>query len=821
MSSSSRCPAFFVMWLSKRVVTILALGISQRFFRLRLMANFNTPYNVERDGQIEFFDNFGIPYDEDNSVLVDYTDGVFNGNILEFKKDIPNTNEVLFQAIKYLSRMRVHGESVPATIILIDLNSTLAYVFHSSDFRKEIHKIYIGASSKKNKGFFSNATAEKLNYSIDAESARLKKILKGTKKNPEEMYIPIDIDENCIVGWSERYYKELPNASKGDFIGDTNGTAIKLTGEIRKPRHFEGLITPYKGKSNERFKFLMDCLNDRLSKKELGAYYTPVIYARQAAEFVMEAIRRVPEGNDYIILDRSAGTGNLEASLIGLKDAKGDDIIKHCVVSTYEYYEYKVLQERIGDLVKEIIPPTEANVIYSNGKVSNADATSEDFIKNPTISEFLDDENCSIILFENPPFQDSSAITFVEDGNPSKRAQTTRKDSFVSKEFKKEIVELGLGGQQAVARDIMNLFIWSAFKYYLRQPTDSYILFSPVKYYKNIHLVDKRFMGGYAFNRDHFHASPSVISCIYWSNEDKPKSESILLQTYDIDTYKNAIVREEEHDLQVPKVYNNISDLSDKREDSTDIESITSIAVVGADGYEKKDWVYSKGRKPKYNDNIIAYMVSKSFMIDSKQYNLVRTNFDTGLKNSYGFWLRKDNFLEKLPMFVAKLLPMDKWYEKEVYFTTSDKGAAYVHDRNFLKTCLIYTCLSNQNKCVSFYGSDERYYRNELCFDYGTLASETLNEFELDSDEENLMYLWRKILSEAHTTNNYNNVYSYGVYQISEELNTFQIEGTGRNKHKVYDYVDLNGDLNSLRENLKTYYRSHILDKMFKYELVK
>ena len=785
------------------------------------MANFNTPYNVERDGQIEFFDNFGIPYDEDNSVLVDYTDGVFNGNILEFKKDIPNTNEVLFQAIKYLSRMRVHGESVPATIILIDLNSTLAYVFHSSDFRKEIHKIYIGASSKKNKGFFSNATAEKLNYSIDAESARLKKILKGTKKNPEEMYIPIDIDENCIVGWSERYYKELPNASKGDFIGDTNGTAIKLTGEIRKPRHFEGLITPYKGKSNERFKFLMDCLNDRLSKKELGAYYTPVIYARQAAEFVMEAIRRVPEGNDYIILDRSAGTGNLEASLIGLKDAKGDYIIKHCVVSTYEYYEYKVLQERIGDLVKEIIPPTEANVIYSNGKVSNADATSEDFIKNPTISEFLDDENCSIILFENPPFQDSSAITFVEDGNPSKRAQTTRKDSFVSKEFKKEIVELGLGGQQAVARDIMNLFIWSAFKYYLRQPTDSYILFSPVKYYKNIHLVDKRFMGGYAFNRDHFHASPSVISCIYWSNEDKPKSESILLQTYDIDTYKNAIVREEEHDLQVPKVYNNISDLSDKREDSTDIESITSIAVVGADGYEKKDWVYSKGRKPKYNDNIIAYMVSKSFMIDSKQYNLVRTNFDTGLKNSYGFWLRKDNFLEKLPMFVAKLLPMDKWYEKEVYFTTSDKGAAYVHDRNFLKTCLIYTCLSNQNKCVSFYGSDERYYRNELCFDYGTLASETLNEFELDSDEENLMYLWRKILSEAHTTNNYNNVYSYGVYQISEELNTFQIEGTGRNKHKVYDYVDLNGDLNSLRENLKTYYRSHILDKMFKYELVK
>ena len=785
------------------------------------MANFNTPYSIERDGQIEFFENFGIPYDNDNSILIDYTDGVYNGNLLEFKKDIPNTNEVLFQAIKYLSKMRIHGESVPATIILVDLNSTLAYVFKSSDFRKEIHKTYTGASSKQNKGFFSHATAEKMNYSVDIESAALKKILKRRKIDPDEMYIPIDIDENCIVGWSERYYRELPNASKGDFIGDTNGTAIRLTGEIRKPRHFEGLITPYKGKSNERFKFLMDCLNDRLSKKELGAYYTPVIYARQAANFVLDAIGRIPKGNDYIILDRSAGTGNLEESLKGLKDNNGDDVIGHCVVSTYEYYEYKVLQERIGDLVREVIPPTEANVVYENGKVSNADATSEDFIKNPIITKYLNDDKCSIILFENPPFQDSSAITFVEDGDPSKRAQTSRKDSFVSKEFKKEIVSMGLGGQQAVARDIMNLFIWSAFKYYLRQPTDSYILFSPVKYFKNIHLVDKRFMGGYAFNRDHFHASPSVISCIYWSNEDEPKSESILLNAYDIDVVKGTIVREKEHDIQVPKVYHNISDLSDKREDSTDNESETSIAVVGADGYEKKDWVYSKGRKPKYNENIIAYMVSKSFMIDSKQYNLVRTNFDTGLKNSYGFWLRRDNFMEKLPMFVAKLLPMDKWYEKEVFFTTSDKGDTYAQDREFLKSCLIYTCLSNQNKCVSFEGSDHRYYRNELCFDYDTLASSTLKDFELDEEEEKLMELWRKILAEAQLTKNYKNGYSYGVYQIGNELNTFRVEGSGRNKHNVYDYVDLNGDLDSLRGNIKNYYKSHILKKMFAYELVK
>lgn len=62
-------------------------------------------YIIERDGQIDFFDNYGIPYNDDNSILIDNTDGVYNGNILEFKLDISNLNKVLFQAIKYLSRI--------------------------------------------------------------------------------------------------------------------------------------------------------------------------------------------------------------------------------------------------------------------------------------------------------------------------------------------------------------------------------------------------------------------------------------------------------------------------------------------------------------------------------------------------------------------------------------------------------------------------------------------------------------------------------------------------------------------------------------------
>lgn len=146
-------------------------------------------------------------------------------------------------------------------------------------------------------------------------------------------------------------------------------------------------------------------------------------------------------------------------------------------------------------------------------------------------------------------------------------------------------------------------------------------------------------------------------------------------------------------DIKVPKVYANISKFSDKRTNTTDVENKHGIAVVGADGYEKKDWKYTQGRQPRFNKEIIAYLVSKGFMIDPKHYTLVRTNFDTALRNSYGFWLRRDNYLEKLPMFVAKLLPIDFWYEKDVYFTTADGGDNYTKDCNFLKACLIYTCL--------------------------------------------------------------------------------------------------------------------------------
>lgn len=774
------------------------------------MANFNTPYKIEREGQMEFFDNYGIPYNDDVSVLVDNTDGIYNGNIFEFKLNISNLNKTLFQAIKYLSRMRIKGESVPATILLVDLNTTTVYVYKSKDYFDAIHKIYTGAASKDNEGFVAGNYDLMLDYSDMAQSAQVKKILKGRKVNPDEMYIPINIDENCIVGWAERYYREKPKASKGDFLGDDTGTAVRITGEIREPKHFRGLINPYVGKTNEKFKYLMDCLNDRLSKKDLGAFYTPLPYAKKAAELVQMAVDRVPEGNDYIILDRCAGTGNLEAALIGLFDRNGDELIEHCVVSTYEYYEYKVLSERIGDLVRDIIPPTEANVEYENGKVANADAMSREYIENSTIRKYVDDPNCTIILFENPPYRDD-----VSD-NSQKRKDVAVREPFVQQELKKVLPSLP-NSNISTARDLSNQFIWSGFKYFMRQATDSYILFSPMKYWKSLGLADKQFGGGYLFNRNYFHASASAISCILWKNIDDA-CEAVVLNVFDIENNALKYLKP----VTVRKCHTAYSAYFDKRRLETDVVTNTYCEYSGYEAIGRKcDGTSYCG------DDIIGYLRTDSFSIDAKHIGLVRCT----LYGIRGFYLRPDNYIRSLPLFVGKTFPQDEWYERDVYYTTSDGGDAYTHDPQFLKSCLIYTCLSNQNKCLSFDGSDGRRYQNELCFDDGRiekpLALQDLKKYAVstatafDEDERNLLDVWKQVLTEAKKTEGYNPEFNYGVYQITKELNTSHKIGTGKSKKTIYDYPVLNGHLDTLRVMLKAYYKSHITEKMFKYELLK
>lgn len=300
-------------------------------------------YKDEKEGQRDFYESYLTLINNDltmEDVLSDNTDGIINGNLLEFKTNINDLNAVLFQAIKYQSAFRIKGKSIPANMLLISLNDKKAYLYKSDDYLAEIEKVYQGGASKDNSGFSSDTPIAIYNYDKDLEESQLVEVLRSNE------FTKINIDENCIVGWANRYYTENPSAKKSDFIGDETGK-VKIIGEIRAPKYFKEYINPYTGKDNVKFKYLMDKLNDTLSKKNLGAFYTPQKYCEKSIALVRKAIKRVPKGNDYVIIDRCAGTGNLEAML-------SDEELSHTIVSTVEYYEYKVLMKLLGDKVRHI-----------------------------------------------------------------------------------------------------------------------------------------------------------------------------------------------------------------------------------------------------------------------------------------------------------------------------------------------------------------------------------------------------------------------------------------------------------------------------------
>ena len=105
-----------------------------------------------------------------------------------------------------------------------------------------------------------------------------------------------------------------------------------------------------------------------------------------------------------------------------------------------------------------------------------------------------------------------------------------------------------------------------------------------------------------------------------------------------------------------------------------------------------------------------------------------------------------------------------------------------------MKSCFIFACLSQRNHCRSLDGSDGRFYKNELCFDKGTVASGKLKKYKLTGGEQDLMDAFAEVLVKAKHTKTYNSKYSYGTYQIDEELNT---RHKNNNDEWIYDYPEL------------------------------
>ena len=810
-------------------------------------------YSDELAGQEDFYAAYLPQVDKNltmDSVQSHNNDGQIGDVLLEFKKNIDDLNKVLFQSIKYLSALRIKGIPVPRNILLISLNDGMAYHFDANNYFAAIERVYIGGASVANSGrFVAQSPETKFDYiGNQVDQADMIALLKDAARrshNGQEEWVAVNIDSTDILGWATTYCRHKKGARKADFLGDKG-----IVGEIRQPQLLAGMILPYTGPDNNEFAYIMDQLNSDMEQKNLGAYYTPALYADKSHDLVYDAIRRFQSsGNsDYIILDRCAGTGNLELSLNDNvpDDIQDKDILSHTIVNTFEYYEYKVLMARLGDKVRHIIPPT---TTFTDGTVAGSNALSEQFLNNQLLKRYIDNPDCTVIIYENPPFAETTSIERQRRGVGAQ-----------SGAWKKEQVVTNSKADLKGARsnDMSNVFIWSAFEYYVRQSTDSVVIFSPMKYWKYNDWMHRKFIRGFAFNRQRFHANrASNNACILWSAEPDDVLNKIELAVFDIDVGANKVSADDDSlvDLQrmttVRRVnkkfsesyYEEVLEPGDIVQTKEKPYPSNPQAIWSAfNGKEAKD--KSLRVSAKYNPDIIGYLTAQAatFENDASMTHLERNT----QYNGNGFHLRRDTYLYKLPLFAAgwwKTYGADWWDIGNVYRSGDGKEkyeAAISSGKltHWLHQVLFYTGLDTYNKIRSLHGSDGRWYYNELSLHNNkgtvddpnnksvseTLASKELGHFlqHLDAEESTLYKLWLKILAEALATRKYDARLNYGVYQISDELNTYHevVQPNGK-AVKVFDYPELNGDLKTMRTLVTNYYHSHIQPTLFEYEFLK
>lgn len=778
----------------------------------------------EEDYQIEFYKQlYGDEYY--NEVLLDRsTDGHTPGILFEHKPNVTSygLGKALSQAIVYLSRFNRDGVPVPKWTILVSQNEEVCYIYDNNRFAKFINNPAKYSNCKASEGlpgFRAGKPDMEIEYQLNTRG--MKELFEFVDQDPE--YIKVNIDEYNVYGWSNFYYD---NAEKYKQKPIKN----ELFKELKKPKGtLEQFINPWKGREVD-FKYIMDMLNDPLAQKKLGAFYTPKEYCKKATELVRKAIKRVPKGNDYTIIDRAAGGGNLEMYLT-------DEELEHVIISTYELKEWIVLKDRFGKRVKYIIPPIPKNNkhpgLNKEGFLSGANALERDIIDNKVVKKCIEDKKMTVILYENPPYIETTGIEFQKQGKGKKESKW--KESYVVKEMKREV-------SGAATNDMGNAFIWSGFKYFLRQKTDSFVVFSPVKYWKAQGLVNKKFIEGYAFNREWFHApTPACIMCALWSNEDDTKTEELTLQAFNIDD-KNLIGEDRklvsEGEIVVKKIHSYFSDVY--YESNNEKGDVFDGIASDLDGTEMTNSDNKIRVKKTFNKNIVGYLAVDAPGFDSPRLHACLTRNEK--YNGNGFNLRADTFVNKLPLFVASRYTdnCNNWKIMSLVMKSADGSDRWFKDLkqgkldNYLCKCLIWTCLSHYPHLRSLKGSDGRTYLNELCFDGSTLASKELKKFikngyVLNAREEELLDKYKEILKmvkqkdrKGKYKKGFNPKYTYGLFQIDEEIN-LKREYTDRNgkTHSEPLYGDLNNAIKEMKVLLKEYYNKELVKTLYKYELLK
>ena len=694
-------------------------------------------YPVELDAMRAFYNEIGYPEgridyscNTDGRPIVDWRIHQL-GSLIEFKVVAKSNSDVFNQMKRYIRAYNARGLSLPKYGVYI-ITESQKYTVFNLEYETYCEDAVICSNLD-------------LVVDLERKTSNADSWINNTETQKGW------IDENSIVAYNDIYFSSRGKSrkKKDDFIAElANPTILN--------------IKPYEWQPDgDMERKLLDCLGSAELKKRLGAFFTPEYAARQSTNYVRNIIRNLSEDEDYVIVDRCAGGGALEQFFT-------EEELSHCILSTMVFAEKTTLKGLYEGKVKAILPLDETT--DNEGCMPSGDALSEEFNDGlSTVLEICRRETESrgkklvVIGLENPPYKTAGSEAIRGNGREVKNSS----DNFITEKMK----ESGKLKNRALV-DFANKFIWSGFEYFF----DYYVVYAPIKYWKNQNVVDKKFLEGSIANRADFHATEGGISIISWKNEDTT-NEHITLQARVGNEIKDVIINKLHQTPDTLFTYK-------KQDDGEDI------------------WYELTSGTPDFKHGYIG-----------NQRNIAHQ------KSGIGGFINVDdpNFKNILPLFVANCYTCKDFTEKEIIMKSGDKGTFYQEDREFLEDCFLWCCLTDKNKCIS-----DRTRQNEMALEQNSKADQIVDRTK--DHRMNLIREWRNVITQAKACEEYNPNYKYGLAQIISDIDinidTAIIDKNG-NFLKKKKNQSLDDAIISLKTELKKFYSDYLEPKLFEYELLK
>lgn len=685
-------------------------------------------YKSEIEGMQDFWEKLEINPDYSCN-----TDGKIYGILFEMKLEIKSYTEVENQIKRYIRAYNTIATDIPSKAVALDINQ-----------RK--FNLYNVSTNKE-----GTITLQKIKNDVWVSPIDFKDLINSTINQYSKGWI----SEESIVSYNNEYCKKHKDANKEEvkteFINPQELYIYPFEWDEQIAREETDRT------QNNWLTFNMNMLGCSLLKKRLGAYFTPDQYVKISTQYLKECIEKITAtGFDYLIIDTCAGTGNLEKFF-------ENEWLEHTILNTYDYTEWTTLKGLYEGRVKMIIPHSSQHR-DQDGLLLDGDALSEqfnDYLLN-WLGQNVDRKKIKIIMLENPPFVEPQ-------GNASKgKATFTVKDLYMYKKMGEHKFDT-----KNVNRDLANLFVWKAFNII---KTDYYIVYSPIKYWKSQHIVDKKFIKGHCCNRKYFNATEGCITLIYWENKDE---QNLILE----------LINDFEKNTKIKKLFNNPKILLN------DTKQTPFVYLFNLSNMPKTD-------NGKLVNDIGAYA----------KYCKVQKAYKLG----------NDNILQQLPLWVANCYKCKDYTEIEVIMKSADGGTKYQTDVDFLKNCFVWSCLTDKSQCKS-----NENIINQLCLYQNTHADKLLKTLTLDKEDTNILTLWNKLLIKVKTKTEYNSNYKYGLKQIEQDINIDIPSGrkdkTGKMVmiKKYNNSGDIDDLIKQLKKELDKYHNKFIEKKLFQYELLK